>query len=192
MHQPFMIPDSNYAAGQRFAVDIKYNWFGIPHKDYTLKVYSRQSIDVTDYKGNKNQLHADGKSPTEFTESAYCGMEPDCTPNTPYDGSISNGNGSEDLNGVTTSKTQAIEIERGTFTNWFQCNDDGDCDNNLGGGFKCSFLEYETTFDEEPDDSPAPRYCVRKNMCNTVIIFGDTSANIYCDDDDDGAKMLTL
>ena len=38
MHQPVLITD--FTPKQKFAVDIQYHWFGIPHRDYTLKVYS--------------------------------------------------------------------------------------------------------------------------------------------------------
>ena len=49
-----------------------------------MKVYSKHDLDVTNSWGNTNQLHTDGQSPTEFTASTYCGMDPACTPNTPY------------------------------------------------------------------------------------------------------------
>lgn len=58
---------------------------GSPHKDYTVKVYSKHDLEVTNSNGETNQLHTDGQSPSEFTSTNYCGMNIDCTPNKAYE-----------------------------------------------------------------------------------------------------------
>lgn len=68
------------------AIDIGVEWFNSPHKDYTLKVYSKQSVPIKDSNNVMNQLHTDGKSPTEFTASTFCGMTTGCSPNAVYGG----------------------------------------------------------------------------------------------------------
>lgn len=37
-----------------YAIDIKYTWFDSPHKDYTLKAYSRHNITIFDYDEKTN------------------------------------------------------------------------------------------------------------------------------------------
>jgi len=84
-HDPFMVKEADYAAGDVFAVYVKYDWWGSPAPDYTVKVYSTQTIEVLDEAEQTRQFHTDGQSPSEFTESTYCGMTNGCTPTTPYD-----------------------------------------------------------------------------------------------------------
>jgi len=33
--------ESEYTANQVYVIAVKYLWFGSPHKDYTVKVYSK-------------------------------------------------------------------------------------------------------------------------------------------------------
>ena len=74
--------ESGYAAGDYFSIIIKYRWYGSPHKDYTVKVHSRHhGVRITySADGQPNQLYTDGRSPSEFSNSAFCGMDKtDCT-----------------------------------------------------------------------------------------------------------------
>ena len=66
-----------------------------PHKDYTVKVYSKHDIKIFDENFQTNTLHTDGQSPTEFTTSNYCGMDINCIPNEPY--TPGSGKGSVDV-----------------------------------------------------------------------------------------------
>lgn len=70
-----MLPEASYAAGDVFELAIKYLWFGSPHPDYTIKVYSKQNLAIRDSSGNQVQQHMDGSSPSGFTSSEYKGMD---------------------------------------------------------------------------------------------------------------------
>ena len=35
-------------ASQMHAVDVVFDWMGSPHKDYTVKVYSKHALTITD------------------------------------------------------------------------------------------------------------------------------------------------
>lgn len=85
-HIPIEIDSLQYNAGDIFAVDVKYDWIGNKGNDYTVKVYSKMDIEITDSLDRKVQLHTDGQSPTEFRKSKYCGMDINCTPNEPFTG----------------------------------------------------------------------------------------------------------
>ena len=53
--------ESAYAANTVFLVAVKYLWFGSPFKDYTVKVYSKQTLTVKDnVSGSTNVIHMDG------------------------------------------------------------------------------------------------------------------------------------
>ena len=38
---------TQYSAGTVFSIKVKYTWFDSPAKDYTVKIYSKQSSDIT-------------------------------------------------------------------------------------------------------------------------------------------------
>lgn len=44
--RPIKIDEANYSAGKVFKLAIKMLWFGSPHPDYTVKVYSKQTLEV--------------------------------------------------------------------------------------------------------------------------------------------------
>lgn len=50
-----------------FTITVSYTWSGNTAEDYTVKVYSTQDLTVTDTRGNSNELHMDGTSPSGFT-----------------------------------------------------------------------------------------------------------------------------
>lgn len=64
---PTLVESADYAAGDVFTVDVNYSWSGWTVEDYTVKVYSTQDLEVLDYRGNTNELHMDGTSPSGFT-----------------------------------------------------------------------------------------------------------------------------
>jgi hypothetical protein len=76
---------ASFSPNEVFAVWMKYKWNNSPAKDFTVKVYSKVNIKVEDSNKVTNQLHADGKEPSEFTESEYCGMDENCTPTKLYE-----------------------------------------------------------------------------------------------------------
>lgn len=67
-NQPIMVEEADYAANDVFKIVVEYNWnFGwwgflrsFPATDYTVQVYSKQSLSVVDSDGNTNMLHMDG------------------------------------------------------------------------------------------------------------------------------------
>jgi len=50
-------------------------WFDSPAPDYTVKVYSKQSLEILDSSNKNTILHYDGQEPTGFTYSHYRGMD---------------------------------------------------------------------------------------------------------------------
>lgn len=74
---------TSYAGGDVFKVRAKYLWFNSPAKDYTVKIYSKQALEVKDSTGATNILHMDGQSPSGFTDSTYRGMNPTTDPTNP-------------------------------------------------------------------------------------------------------------
>jgi len=52
---------SSYVAGDVFAIQVRYNWWGATKEDFTVKVYSKQDLPVLDSDGNTNQIHMDGQ-----------------------------------------------------------------------------------------------------------------------------------
>ena len=69
-----MVEESDYSAGTEFTLKVQYKWWENNIRDYTVKVYSEQDLDVKDSRGQTNQIHMDGQSPSGFTDSAYTGM----------------------------------------------------------------------------------------------------------------------
>lgn len=62
-------------------------WQGYPtaHRDITVSIYSKQTLEIKDAYGNNYVEHYDGSLPTGFTESTYRGMNPPSTDPTPTD-----------------------------------------------------------------------------------------------------------
>ena len=60
----------DYTIGDVFTIFVKYTWYGSPHKDFTVKVYSKHSKTskiVDKSTGKQNQLYTDGTTePSEF------------------------------------------------------------------------------------------------------------------------------
>lgn len=78
-HKPILIANTNHNANDEYILTVKYEWLGSPHKDYTLKAYSKYSNAlITNSFGNINKINMDGKSPSGFTGSSYEGMHDDC------------------------------------------------------------------------------------------------------------------
>jgi len=69
-----MVSESSYKSGDvyRAAVQMK-EWRGYPnaHRDITVAIYSKQTLNITDASGKNYQEHYDGSLPTGFTESTY-------------------------------------------------------------------------------------------------------------------------
>jgi hypothetical protein len=82
-HDPYMT--SAYNAGDEIFITVQYEWMGSPHKDYTLKVYSKHEganivqVDSDSKEIGSNQLFTDGRSPSEFTDSSFTGYQDCCT-----------------------------------------------------------------------------------------------------------------
>ena len=66
--------ESDYKAGTRFQIYLKYLWFDSPAKDYTVSIYSKQDLIIYDKTGNTNKVYMDGQRPTGFRNSDYTGM----------------------------------------------------------------------------------------------------------------------
>jgi len=60
-----------------FKIAVKYLWFNSPHKEYTVSVYSKQTLTVLDDTGSVSIKHMDGSVPSGFTGSSYKGMTDD-------------------------------------------------------------------------------------------------------------------
>ena len=50
------------------------SFFGSPHADYTLSIFSEQDLQILNDEGNQNMIRMDGQEPRGFTDSDYKGM----------------------------------------------------------------------------------------------------------------------
>jgi len=59
---------ANYSANDNFKINVDWDWgFGQEVQDYTVRVYSKHSVDILDDKGETNMLHMDGvNTPSGF------------------------------------------------------------------------------------------------------------------------------
>ena len=64
---PILVEEADYSANDVFTIDVEFAWYGWVSEDYTVKVYSKQDLEVTDNRGRTNELHMDGTSPSGFT-----------------------------------------------------------------------------------------------------------------------------
>jgi len=71
LHTPILLTEGEYQANDEYQINIYYKWFGIPTKDYTVKVYSKMDVPV--YLVDKDTgakttsvIHMDGQVPTGF------------------------------------------------------------------------------------------------------------------------------
>ena len=71
---------NTYNNGDTFTIEVKIKWYDHPAKDYTVKVYSKQTLEVKDNQGQTKMLHMDGQSPSGFKNSQYKGMNPSSNP----------------------------------------------------------------------------------------------------------------
>ena len=70
-----LISEFQYSAGTTLTARVEYTWFGSPAPDYTITVYSKQSLEVVDGDGYTRVVNMDGSSPSGFTASTYSGMD---------------------------------------------------------------------------------------------------------------------
>ena len=64
-HNPVWVPD--YKPGAYFEVSVQYKWYDSPGRDYTVKIYSKESIAILDGDNQENKLYTDGVNmPTEL------------------------------------------------------------------------------------------------------------------------------
>lgn len=72
---PVQVLSTNYSAGDTFIIQVNYDWmWGLgtfPAKDYTVRLYSKQNLAITDSQGNTNMWHMDGQYPSAFTKSHF-------------------------------------------------------------------------------------------------------------------------
>ena len=77
-HQPYLVTSGSYSAGDTFIMEVMYDWSysqssSYPWKaqDYTLKMYSKQDLQIKDQNGNTNMWFMDGNYPSGFQRSHY-------------------------------------------------------------------------------------------------------------------------
>lgn len=74
-HIPMQVLEADYSASDVFTIKAQFNWRAsfqtYPAKDYTVKVYSKQNLEVKDSSGKTNMWHMDGQFPSAFTKSHY-------------------------------------------------------------------------------------------------------------------------
>ena len=66
-----MLAEADYEAGDVFTMEINYYWDLFFAKDYTIKVYTNQELEVRDSYGETNMIHMDGQEPSGFTKSDF-------------------------------------------------------------------------------------------------------------------------
>lgn len=58
---PLLVREAHYSAGDKFKLITKYEWHGqLVSRDFTVSVYSKQNLAITDKYGKTNMLHYDG------------------------------------------------------------------------------------------------------------------------------------
>ena len=58
---------NSYKAGDEITLEVKVDWYGQKAgRDYSVVVYSKQDIYITNEEGYHNQLHFDRSSPSGF------------------------------------------------------------------------------------------------------------------------------
>lgn len=76
-HIPVQVTSGSYSAGDKFIMTVAYDWeYGsssYPWKaqDYTLKIYSKENLEIKDADGKTNMWFMDGRYPSAFTKSHY-------------------------------------------------------------------------------------------------------------------------
>lgn len=76
-HQPAIFLESGYEAGDKIILEVLYDWTyaqsTLPQeaRAYTLKVYSKQNLEIKDSSGKANMWFMDGQFPSAFTKSHY-------------------------------------------------------------------------------------------------------------------------
>mmetsp|Transcript_15383 Transcript_15383/g.23677 ORF Transcript_15383/g.23677 Transcript_15383/m.23677 type:complete len:118 (-) Transcript_15383:196-549(-) len=68
---PILVPEADYEAGDNIKITVDYTWNFYPTKDYTVKVYSKHDVAITDSTGQPHVCHMDGTFPSCFTWSTY-------------------------------------------------------------------------------------------------------------------------
>ena len=66
-----MVAEADYSAGDVFTMEVNYSWDLFYAKDYTIKVFSNQQLEVLDSNGETNMIHMDGQEPSGFTKSDF-------------------------------------------------------------------------------------------------------------------------
>ena len=75
-HKPIMIEQWKY--GSRFKIEVTYQWFDSPSRDFTVKVYSQdKKAKIIDTDRETNMLFTDGRQPSEF-DSDFNGVVKSC------------------------------------------------------------------------------------------------------------------
>lgn len=68
---PYPILITSYDAGTVWTVKITWTWFDSAAPDYTLKVYSKQDLEILDEEQATSQINYNGDCPSGFTNSDY-------------------------------------------------------------------------------------------------------------------------
>lgn len=74
LNMPLLVQEGSYSGGTTFTLKIQYKWYNNPVRDYTVGVYSSQDLEIKDSRGQTNQIHMDGQSPSGFTQSSFTGI----------------------------------------------------------------------------------------------------------------------
>ena len=72
--RPSVVGASSHSQGTTYAIYVQVYYFGSPHPDHTVKVYSKYNSQILE-NGRSNQLNMDGQQPSGFTDSDYRGMD---------------------------------------------------------------------------------------------------------------------
>ena len=57
--KPFVLSTKEYSAGETFVIEVDYTWLLNDVRDYTVRVYSKQDMDVLNSRGKTNMLYTD-------------------------------------------------------------------------------------------------------------------------------------
>lgn len=116
--KPIMQVEADYTAGIYYVLQINLYFVGSPVRDYTVHVYSKQTLSIIDEAQKTSVVHMDGQKPSGFTDQKYFGMDhtivkPDdpaapvdpVKPNTPTDPNDGNDTDKTTTDGKDTTTT---------------------------------------------------------------------------------------
>jgi hypothetical protein len=69
--KPILVREEDYDVKDNFTISIQYNWHWSTARDFTVTIYSRQHLEIVDWKKETYEIYMDGDTPNGFTKSNF-------------------------------------------------------------------------------------------------------------------------